>query len=125
VILNLPKQSLDGALAIETSGEFAVRPGAVIRWQGPLAAPERKTDARALITAITLRAIERGVRNPTTQINLPLSEQELVLPSSAPNPKRRPARIERPATAPTLPPPVNILPVPQPRQQQLHREMQN
>jgi hypothetical protein len=89
-----------------------------------LSAPERKVDARALITAITLRAIERGVRNPSTQINLPLPEQELSLPSSVPNPKRRPERKNQPAVAPTLPPPVDIQPAPQPRQQR-QQQIQN
>jgi hypothetical protein len=130
-VVNLPKKYFDGAIAMETPGDSTIRPGAIIRWQGPLDAPERKTDARALITAITLRAIERGVRNPSTQINLPLPEQELMLPSSAPNPKRRPVKSERPAKAdrpaavPVLPPPVNILPAPGTRQQQRHREFQN
>jgi hypothetical protein len=117
VLVNLPKESFDGSIAIEAPGDATIRPSAVMRWQGPLSAPERKVDARALITAITLRAIERGVRNPSTQINLPLPEQELSLPSSAPNPKRRPERKNQPAVAPTLPPPVDIQPAPQPRQQ--------
>lgn len=130
VFLNLPKQTLDAALAIDVAAGSAVRPGAVIRWQGPLAAPERKIDARALITAITLRAIESGVRNPSTQINLPLPEQELSPPSSAPNPKRRPAKsqrpakADRPAAAPTLPPPIDIRPAPQPRSQR-QQQIQN
>ncbi len=124
VLVNLPKESFDGAITIETPGDATIRPSAVMRWQGSLSAPERKVDARALITAITLRAIERGVRNPSTQINLPLPEQELSLPPSVPNPKRRPERKNQPAAAPTLPPPVDIRPAPQPRQQR-QQQIQN
>lgn len=109
---NLLKRVFEAQLLIETAGASAARPGAVVSWRGPLDAPERKVDAGALITAITLRAIERGMQNPS-KLNLPQEERV----PSPPKKKRAPADTETDATPP-LPPPVNILPAPQPRQMQ-------
>jgi len=108
--LNLPKQSVDALLTVEVAGEVAAKPGAIIRWEGPFAAPERKIDARALITAITLRAIERGGQNPA---NMNLPQEERVVPVKK---KKAPAKSDI-ETAPLLPPPANIPPAPQPRSQ--------
>ena len=108
--LNLPKQSIETLLAIEVAGEAAAKPGAIIRWEGPFAAPERKIDARALITAITLRAIERGGQNPA---NMSLPQEERVVPVKK---KKAPAKSDI-ETAPLLPPPANIPSAPQPRSQ--------
>lgn len=104
--LNIPKRSVEALLNIEVSGGSSVRPGASVRWAGPFDAPERKVDAKALITAITLRAIERGGQN----INLPEERTET-------GKKKRPPTKSEMETAPPLPPPSNIGPVPQPRSQ--------
>lgn len=109
---NLPKRHLEALLNIEVAGDSSVRPGAVVRWVGPLDAPERKIDARALITAITLRAIERGGQMPSN-INVP--QDDRTLPAKK---KRAPAKSENDA-APALLPPSNVLSVPQPRQPQI------
>ncbi|MBX3521092.1 MAG: AsmA family protein [Xanthobacteraceae bacterium] len=106
--LDLPKRSIDTLLNIEVTGNSSVRPGAAIRWQGPLTTPERKVDARALITAITLRAIERAPRSPA---NLPPEERK-----PAPKKKRNPANSET-DTVPPLPPVQNVAPASQPRSQ--------
>jgi hypothetical protein len=108
--LHIPKRNVEALLNIEVLGNSAVRPGAALRWQGPLESPERKIDAKALITAITLRAIERGSQNPSN-IDLP---QEDRLPAKK---KKMPVKSDI-ETAPLLPPPANIPPAPQPRSQQ-------
>jgi hypothetical protein len=104
--LNIPKRSVDALLNIEVAGGSSVRPGAMVRWAGPFDAPERTVDAKALITAITLRAIERGGQN----INL---QEERPAPAKK---KRQPAKNEV-ESVPLLPPPANISPAPQPRSQ--------
>lgn len=104
--LNIPKRSVDALLNIEVVGGSSVRPGAMVRWAGPFDAPERTVDAKALITAITLRAIERGGQN----INL---QEERPAPAKK---KRQPAKNEV-ESVPLLPPPANISPAPQPRSQ--------
>jgi hypothetical protein len=110
--LNVPKQTVEALLNIETKGETSLRPGATIRWQGPLEAPERKVDARALITAITLRALERGQRLPSNT-NLPQEERD-TQPAAK---KKRPPTKQDVEAAPLLPPPASIPAVPQPRSQ--------
>jgi hypothetical protein len=109
--LNIPKRSAEALLSIEVAGNSQVRPGAVIRWAGPFDALERKVDAKALITAITLRAIERGGQNPS---NMNLPQEDRVVPPV--QKKRAPAKSDI-ESAPLLPPPANIPPVPQPRSQ--------
>lgn len=106
---NLRRQSVEALLNIEVAGDSAAKPGASVRWTGPLDAPERKVDARALITAITLRAIERGGQNPSN-INLP--QEERVAPAKK---KRAPAKETE--AAPPLPPPADITSPRQPRSQ--------
>jgi hypothetical protein len=108
--LSLPKQSVEALLTIEVAGDAAAKPGAIVRWEGPIATPERKIDARALITAITLRAIERGGQNPA---NMNLPQEERVVPVKK---KKAPAKSDI-ETAPLLPPPANIPSAPQPRSQ--------
>ncbi|MBX3513265.1 MAG: AsmA family protein [Xanthobacteraceae bacterium] len=103
--LDLPKRSVDALLNIEVTGNSAVRPGAAIRWQGPLGSPERKVDARALITAITLRAIERAPANLPPEERKPVSKK-----------KRNPSNTET-DSAPPLPPVQNVAPASQPRSQ--------
>lgn len=109
-LLNIPKRSVEALLNIEVDAKSAVRPGAVIRWQGPFDAPERKVDAKALITAITLRAIERGAQNPSN-ISIPQEERPPVVKK-----KKTPAKSDI-ETAPLLPPPANVPNAPQPRSQ--------
>lgn len=104
--LHLPKRSLDALLNIELLTASAVRPGAALRWQGAWDAPERKADIRALTTAITLRAIERGAQNPSN-INVP--KEERVPP---PAKKQQPENSAN-ETAPPLPPPLSVPAVPQ------------
>ncbi len=101
---NLPQRSAEALLNIEVFGDSSVRPGAAIRWFGPIDAPERKVDARALVTAVTLRAIERG----PSGIHL---QPERNAPAKK---KRPPAKAENDA-APALPPPSTIPSAPQPR----------
>jgi hypothetical protein len=108
--LNIPKRAVEALLNIDVAGGSSVRPGATIRWSGPLEAPERKVDAKALVTAIALRAIERGGRNPSS-INLPLEERP------APAKKKRPPAKSDIESVPLLPPPANIPSAPQPRSQ--------
>jgi hypothetical protein len=108
--LNLPKWSVEALLNIDVAGSASARPGATLRWTGPFEAPERKVDARALIAAITLRAIERGGQNPSG-INLP--QEERIQPAKK---KRAPAKNDV-ESVPLLPPPANVPPAPQPRSQ--------
>jgi uncharacterized protein involved in outer membrane biogenesis len=106
---NLPKQSIEALLNIEIAGD-AAKPGALIRWEGPFTAPARNVDARALVTAITLRAIERGGQTPP---NIRLPQEDRVPPAKK---KRAPSKSDV-ESAPLLPPPANIPPAPQPRSQ--------
>jgi hypothetical protein len=103
-LFNLPKRSIEALLNIELVGSSSVRPGATLRWEGPLAMPERKVDARALVTAITLRAIERGGQN----------QQNTNVPPAPPAKQKRAPDQD---AAPPLPPPANIPAAPQPQPQ--------
>jgi hypothetical protein len=100
-LLDLPKRRIEALLNVEVVGSSSVQPGATLRWEGPLSMPERKVDARALVTAITLRAIERGAQN----------QQNIAVPPAPPAKQNRPPDQD---AAPPLPPPANILPAPQP-----------
>jgi hypothetical protein len=105
--LNLPKRNVDALLSIDVAAGSSARPGATLRWTGPFDAPARKVDARALIAAITLRAIERGGQN----INLP--QEDRIQPAK----KKKTSTKNDIESAPLLPPPANIPPAPQPRSQ--------
>lgn len=107
---NLTKRVTDLVLNIELNQGSAVKPGAIVRWSGPFDAVERSVDAKALIAAITLRAIERGARNPSN-VSQPLDDR----PPAAKK-KRQPSKSEI-ESAPLLPPPSEIVPAPQPRSQ--------
>jgi hypothetical protein len=70
-------------LAIDASAEMeiappgsTIRPAAMVRWRGPIAAPERGIEAAALATAITLRAMERETKR--------LEERDGARPSAPP-----------------------------------------
>lgn len=103
--LNLSKRAFEILLAIEVTGKQAAKPGALVRWSGPLDASERSVDAKALLAAIALRAIERGGVTP--------QPDERVTPSKK---KRQPAAKSEIETVP-LPPPAVIPSAPQPRSQ--------
>jgi uncharacterized protein involved in outer membrane biogenesis len=55
---------IDSTIEIEAPAPagFTARPGATVRWRGPVLAPERGIEAAALATAITLRAMERETK---------------------------------------------------------------
>lgn len=105
--LDIPKRSAEALLNIEVAGSSSVRPGATVNWSGPLGALERKVDAKALITAIALRAIERGPQPSNGSLR-----QDERSPSE--KKKRAPAKSDI-ESVPLLPPPTNILPAPLPR----------
>lgn len=108
--LHLPQRSVDALLNIELLTASAVRPGAALRWRGAWDAPERKADTRALTTAITLRAIERGAQN-LAPVNAPPEER-----APPPAKKLEPQRPQNEA-APPLPPPAHVPLAPQPQPQ--------
>ncbi len=100
--LNLPKRNVEALLNIEVNGGTAAKPGALVRWSGPIEMPSRSVDAKALLAAIALRAIERGG-------NIPQPE-ERVLPAKK---KRQPVKNEI-ESAPLLPPPAAVPSAPLP-----------
>jgi uncharacterized protein involved in outer membrane biogenesis len=108
--LNIPKRIAEALLNIDVDVKSSVRPGATVRWSGSFEAPERKVEAKALITAITLRAIERGAQNPSN-INIPQEDRAPLVKK-----KKAPAKSDI-ETAPLLPPPANVPSAPQPRSQ--------
>ncbi|MEX2126878.1 MAG: AsmA-like C-terminal region-containing protein [Xanthobacteraceae bacterium] len=61
---DIGRLSVDGTVEIEAPAPqgLTARPGATVRWRGPVAAPERGIEAAALATAITLRAMERETK---------------------------------------------------------------
>ena len=142
--LDLAKLTLDSAVEIEIASPagLTVRPGAALRWRGPLAAPERGIEAASLATAITLRAMERETKRieerdralpplpPRAQPELPAEPDPVasvpsltppdpaapaisIAPRAAP-PLARPRVVDQPRnTLPPLPPPLEIRPAPQ------------
>ena len=140
--IDLAKLTLDSSVDMEAgpSAGLTLRPGATVRWRGPLAAPERRVEAAALATAITLRAMERETQRieerdralpplpqrsqETTGSNPMASVPSIVPPDPAappisvtpriPLPSSRPREADEPRSAlPPLPPPTYIRPVPQ------------
>lgn len=140
--LDLAKLTLDSAVEIEIAppAGLTVRPGASLRWRGPLAAPERGIEAASLATAITLRAMERETKRieerdralpplpPRAQPELPAEPDPVasVPPIAPPDPAApaisiaprlpqpvRPRVVDQPRnTLPPLPPPLEIRPAP-------------
>lgn len=133
VALDLPRLLIDTSLTFEAPLELSARPAATLRWQGPLDAPERKIDARALTIALAIRALEHDRKTEAERPRVPPTPPAASLPPTlpdmpsivvppvppperAPAPKRRPAQTESPpSAAPALPPPLDIRPAPQPR----------
>jgi hypothetical protein len=132
---DIGRLTVDGAIEIEASAPpgLTARPGAIVRWRGPLASPERAIEAAALATAITLRAMERETKRieerdralpprrsdtPATAANpiaavAPPEEPAISAPPAAisvPLPPSRPRANTQ--SAPTLPPPTNVRPAP-------------
>jgi hypothetical protein len=124
-------------MEIEPQEAPLVRPGATLRWRGPLGAIERGIEAAALAGAINLRAMERETKrieerdrglpqrsdaNPVAAIPSaqPANPPVLVPPDPAapsitivPNPKARPRDANQPRVAlPPLPPPTDVRPAP-------------
>jgi hypothetical protein len=60
--MDLPRLYLDGTLDLEAAEAGGAAPGGTISWRGPIAAPERRVSAPALVAAISMRAIERETR---------------------------------------------------------------
>ena len=140
---DIARLTIDANAEMEIAPEpgSTVRPGATVRWRGPVAAPERGIEAAALATAITLRAMERETKrieerdralpplqprteqpaaqnNPIASVPLivppdPAAPAISVTPGRVPSPAARPRVIELPTSAlPPLPPATNIRPFP-------------
>jgi hypothetical protein len=118
---DVAKRWVDAAIEIETAPPpgLTARPGATVRWRGPVAAPERGIEAAALATAITLRAMERETKRieerdraaPPRRSEEPAGEQNpvaLIAPEAAPAPSA-------PAPPPPAVAPLPQVPVPQAR----------
>jgi uncharacterized protein involved in outer membrane biogenesis len=137
--LDLVRLSFDAAVELELSGPAgsAARPGAIVRWRGPLSAPERAIDAAALSNAIALRAVEREMGEiekrdtpkppldaPSVMVDplRPITGPAAPVPPSmiappvvrvpAPVPGATPQRNEPAVGVPALPPPPNVRPPP-------------
>jgi hypothetical protein len=139
--LDLARLALDASVEIQAAApaDATVRPGATLHWRGPLAAPERGIEAAALVTAITLRAMERETKrieerdralprlpehsdsrpqieqgNPIAAVPPTPGQTGTIAPPAAPAEPAptRPRVIDTPRTLPSLPPPVDIRPLP-------------
>jgi hypothetical protein len=139
--LDLARLALDASVEIQAAApaDATVRPGATLNWRGPLTAPERGVEAAALVTAITLRAMERETKrieerdralprlpehsesepriepsNPVAAVPpLPPAQTGTVAPSGpATAAPTRPRVIDTPRRLPSLPPPIDIRPLP-------------
>lgn len=62
--VDLARLAFEAAVEMEAAPlpALTMRPGATVRWRGPLGAPERSIEAAALATAITLRAMDRETK---------------------------------------------------------------
>ncbi|MGU3495547.1 AsmA-like C-terminal region-containing protein [Xanthobacteraceae bacterium A53D] len=97
--LDLPRLMMDVTLDQEAHDTPGTMPGGVIAWRGPLAAPERRVTATALIGVISMRAIERETRRLEERQNAPAPTAP---PPSAP-PRAAPISVPA-APAPVAPP---------------------
>jgi len=132
--LDIAKATLDAGLEFEIEAAI-IRPGAAIRWSGPLASIERGIEAAALANAITLRAMERETmrieerdrglppmlpRAQEPRVNNPVAAMPPLTPpdpaappiSVTPSPQARPKGIEPRYAVPPLPPALEIRPLP-------------
>ncbi|MFG1461422.1 AsmA-like C-terminal region-containing protein [Xanthobacter sp. DSM 24535] len=90
--LDLPRLWLDATLDLESTEAGGAVPGGSISWRGPLATPERRVTASALVAAISMRAIERETRR--------LEERQGLVPApSAGSGTANPAPVNLPAPA--------------------------
>ena len=100
---DIARLAVDGTVEIEAPAPagLTARPGATVRWRGPIAAPERGIEAAALATAITLRAMERETKR--------IEERDRALPPLTPRRSDSPApsanAVEASIAGPSLPPP--------------------
>ncbi len=109
--IDVPRLLLDATIELEAPAPEAitVRPGAVVRWSGPLAAPERRIEAAALAGAIALRAMEREMREIERRDAKPPGTPPVMVEPPAGTPPASPtARVP----LPPLPPPVEVRPPP-------------
>ncbi len=109
--IDLPRLLLDATIELEAPAPeaLAVRPGAIVRWSGPLAAPERRIEAAALAGAIALRAMEREMREIERRDARPPGAPPILVEPPAEAPPASPtARVP----LPPLPPPVEVRPPP-------------
>ncbi|MFG1397810.1 AsmA family protein [Roseixanthobacter pseudopolyaromaticivorans] len=96
--LDLPRLYLDGMLDLEAAEAGGAVPGGSISWRGPIAAPERRVAAPALVAAISMRAIERETRR--------LEERQGLVPAPSAGSGTAPAAAPAPtpiSTAPSAP----------------------
>jgi hypothetical protein len=99
---DIARLAVDGTVEIEAPAPagLTARPGATVRWRGPIAGPERGIEAAALATAITLRAMERETKR--------IEERDRSLPPLTPrrSDTLSPSNpVEASIAAPTLPEP--------------------
>jgi hypothetical protein len=108
--VDLARLILDAAVELEAPAPpgLSARPAAVVRWRGPLAAPERRIEAGPLATVLALRAMERVTNQIQSGVPIIMAPAEPVAPPRAPAPAKRPQT----NTAPPLPPPLEIRPLP-------------
>ncbi|HEX5779670.1 MAG TPA: AsmA-like C-terminal region-containing protein [Xanthobacteraceae bacterium] len=108
---DIAKLTLDASLELEIEAA-AMRPGATIRWSGPVGSIERGIEAAALANAITLRAMERETKR--------IEERDRALPPLQPRAEEprapNPVAVAPPLTPPNpAAPPISVMPSPQAR----------
>lgn len=111
--VDLARLTLDAAVDLEIDGPagLPVRPGATLRWRGPLADIERGVEAAALANAINLRAMERETQR-IEQRDRALPQRPQPQPSADSNPVASVPSISPPNPSA---PPISILPAPRPK----------
>ncbi len=109
--IDVPRLLLDATIELEAPAPEAlsVRPGAIVRWSGPLAGPERRIEAAALAGAIALNAMEREMREIERRDARPPGGPPLPVEPRAVTP---PASSTAGVPLPPLPPPVDVRPPP-------------
>jgi uncharacterized protein involved in outer membrane biogenesis len=100
--LDLTEGTIDARLVLSGRNEAAgARPDIFLALKGPAQAPTRTIDVSALTGWLTLRAVENQTKRLRAIENVPAQPSEPVPPKSK--------------SAPALPAPINIKPVPKPR----------
>jgi hypothetical protein len=100
--LDLTDGAVDARLVLSGRSEAAgARPDIFLAVKGPVQAPTRTIDVSALTGWLTLRAVENQTKRLRAIENVPTPPSEPALPKSK--------------SAPALPAPINIKPVPKPR----------